>query len=129
MAGWLLSRVKLVQSRQLLLSRLQPPADSISAFPLVHKEIYPKDDFKYDFLDESIAKFYAAEQNIGRLLKWATGLTIFISCLGLAGLVIYTSNLRVKEIGVRKVLGASVTHIVTLLSKDFVKSASISLAV
>ncbi|WP_315815880.1 ABC transporter permease [Paraflavitalea speifideaquila] len=53
------------------------------------------------------------------LLTWATGLTIFISCLGLLGLVIYTTTVRVKEIGVRKVLGASVAQLVTLLSKDF----------
>ena len=86
-----------------------------------YNNIYPDGVFDYEFLDASIAKLYSAEQRIKSLLAWATGLTIFISCLGLAGLVIYTSNLRVKEIGVRKVLGASVTHIVTLLSKDFVK--------
>jgi len=91
-----------------------------------YKEIYPEQDFKYEFFDESIAKFYTAEQNIARLLKWATGLTIFISCLGLAGLVIYTTNLRTKEVGIRKVLGASVTGIVSLLSKDFVKLLGIA---
>jgi len=56
-----------------------------------------------------------------RLLKWAAGLCIFISCLGLLGLIIHMSILRTKEIGVRKVLGASVMQIVTLLSKDFVR--------
>lgn len=85
-----------------------------------YKELYPDETFSYTFFDESIAKFYVAEQNIARLLKWATGLTIFISCLGLIGLVIYTTNLRTKEIGIRKVLGASVTRIVSLLSKDFI---------
>ncbi|HEY4061536.1 MAG TPA: FtsX-like permease family protein [Puia sp.] len=91
-----------------------------------YKEIYPEEDFKYDFFDESIAKFYTSEQNMARLLKWATGLTIFISCLGLAGLVIYTTNLRTKEVGIRKVLGASVAGIVSLLSKDFVKLLGIA---
>jgi ABC-type antimicrobial peptide transport system permease subunit len=70
-------------------------------------------------LTENIASFYKSEQNISRLLKWATGLAIFISCLGLLGLVIYTTNQRTKEIGVRKVLGASVSQLVALISKDF----------
>ncbi|MFC0771779.1 ABC transporter permease [Terrimonas alba] len=83
------------------------------------KEIYPEDDFEYKFYDESIASFYKTEQNISSLLRWSAGLCIFISCLGLLGLVIYITNTRTKEIGVRKVLGASVAQIVSLLSKDF----------
>lgn len=83
------------------------------------KQLYPDYDFEYAFLDESIAKYYKAEQDISRLLKWATGLAIFISCLGLLGLVMYTTNQRTKEIGVRKVLGATVSQIVSILSKDF----------
>lgn len=58
---------------------------------------------------------------MARLLAWATGLAILISCLGLLGLVIYTTNQRIKEIGIRKVLGASVTQLVSLLSKDFMR--------
>jgi ABC-type antimicrobial peptide transport system permease subunit len=85
------------------------------------KEIYPEDDFNYSFFDEDIAKYYDTEQHISSLLKWATGLAVFISCLGLLGLVIYTTNQRTKEIGVRKVLGASVTQIVTMISGDFIK--------
>lgn len=85
----------------------------------LYKELYPEDDFKYQFYDESIAGFYKTEQNISRLLKWSAGLCIFISCLGLLGLVMYITNSRTKEIGVRKVLGASVTQLVSLLSKDF----------
>lgn len=84
------------------------------------KEIYPEDDFEYNFYDENIAKFYTAEQNTSKLLTWATGLSIFISCLGLLGLAIYTTTQRTKEIGVRKVLGASVTQIVTLLSTELI---------
>ncbi|MGK2864665.1 MAG: ABC transporter permease [Chitinophagaceae bacterium] len=86
----------------------------------LYKDIYPEDDFKYQFYDESIAAFYKTEQDISRLLKWSAGLCIFISCLGLFGLVMYITNTRTKEIGVRKVLGASVTQIVALLSKDFI---------
>src|SRR6185437_15245401 len=84
------------------------------------KEVYPEDDFEYHFLDEQIAKYYTAEKNVSSLLSWATGLAIFISCLGLLGLVIYTTTQRTKEIGVRKVLGASVSQIVSLLSIDFI---------
>jgi putative ABC transport system permease protein len=84
------------------------------------KEIYPDDDFEYHFFDESIAKMYTKEQHISQLLTWATGLSILISCLGLLGLAMYTTTLRTKEIGVRKVLGATVTQIVTLLSTELV---------
>lgn len=83
------------------------------------KSLYPEEDFNYKFFDEQIAKFYESEKQVSTLLTWATGLTIFISCLGLLGLVMYTTAFRVKEIGVRKVLGATVTQLVTLLSKDF----------
>ncbi len=85
-----------------------------------YKEFFPEEDFSYKFLDESIAQFYTSEQNLSRLLKWAAGLAVFISCMGLLGLVIYTTNQRTKEIGVRKVLGASITNIVSILSRDFV---------
>ena len=84
------------------------------------KEIYPEEQFNYEFLDESIAKFYKKEQDTANLLNWSTGLAVFISSLGLLGLVIYTTTQRTKEIGVRKVLGASVSQIVSLLSKDFI---------
>ena len=84
------------------------------------KEVYPADDYAYHFFDESIAKMYDKEQNTSKLLTWATGLSIFISCLGLLGLAIFTTNLRTKEIGVRKVLGATVAQIVTLLSTELV---------
>ena len=83
------------------------------------KEVYPDQNFESRFFDETIAAFYKTEQNTARLLNWAAGLAIFISCIGLLGLVIHTTNARVKEIGVRKVLGASVTGIVSLLTREF----------
>jgi len=95
--------------------------NAIQKIKKAYEQVYPEDDFSYSFLDESIAKFYQNEQQTQRLLKWATGFAILISCLGLLGLVIYTTNTRAKEIGIRKVLGASVAQIVTILSKDFVK--------
>jgi putative ABC transport system permease protein len=90
------------------------------------KETYPEDEFEYHFLDESIAKYYTAEKHISSLLLWATGLAIFISCLGLLGLVIYITNQRTKEIGIRKVIGASITQLITLLSKDFLKLIAVA---
>jgi ABC-type antimicrobial peptide transport system permease subunit len=94
--------------------------NTITKIEKAFKEVYPEDDFEYSFFDEDIAKYYRAEQNISSLLKWTAGLAIFISCLGLLGLVIYTTTQRTKEIGVRKVLGASVSQIVSLISKDFI---------
>jgi putative ABC transport system permease protein len=100
--------------------------NTIAAIKKAYSQIYPGDDFNYKFFDDTIAKFYENEQKTSELLKWATGLAIFISCLGLLGLVIYTINTRRKEIGIRKILGASVTGIVTILSKDFVKLVCIA---
>ena len=94
---------------------------TIAAIQKAFHEVYPNDDFDYQFVDDTIAKFYTAETNISRLLAWATGLTIFISCLGLLGLVIYVTNQRTKEIGIRKVIGASVTNLIVLLSRGFLK--------
>lgn len=94
---------------------------TISKMQQAYKELYPDEEFEYRFIDESIAAFYKSEQNISQLLKWATGLCILISCLGLLGLVMYTTNLRTKEVGIRKVFGASVSQIITLISKDFIK--------
>jgi putative ABC transport system permease protein len=93
------------------------------------KAIYPDDDFQYSFYDESIAKFYQSEQHTSKLLTWATGLSIFISCLGLLGLAIFTTGRRTKEIGIRKVLGATVAQIVTLLSTELVALVAISFVV
>ncbi|HJP62107.1 MAG TPA: FtsX-like permease family protein, partial [Mucilaginibacter sp.] len=93
---------------------------AIAGMEKAWKQLYPDNDFQGQFYDESIAKFYESEQHTSKLLTWATGLAILISCLGLLGLAMYTTGLRTKEIGVRKVLGASVSQIVTLLSKELV---------
>ena len=75
----------------------------------------------YSFIDERFAQTYRAEQKIGRILGIFSGLTIFVACLGLFGLATFTAEQRTKEIGIRKVLGASLTNIVALLSRDFLK--------
>jgi len=104
-------------------------AATLAAVGNEFKHLYPETAYSYEFFDETIANFYTEEQNTSLLLEWAAGLTILISCLGLAGLVIFTTNSRIKEIGIRKVLGASVTAIATLLSKDFVKLLAISFVI
>lgn len=77
--------------------------------------------FKYSFLDDNFNRLYASEQRTGLLFNIFAGMAIFISCLGLFGLAAYTAQVRTKEIGVRKVLGASITGITGLLAKDFIK--------
>ncbi|HEX9955793.1 MAG TPA: ABC transporter permease, partial [Fibrella sp.] len=83
--------------------------------------------FDYYFLDESVMKTYLAEQKTGRILGLFAGLTIFVACLGLFGLAMFTAEQRQKEIGVRKVLGATVASVVGLLSKDVLKPVLIAI--
>lgn len=85
------------------------------------KEIYPREEFSYEFLDKTVEKLYRNEQRMGNLLNWCAGLAIFISILGLLGLVIFTTDQRTKEIGIRKVLGATVWQVVRMLTTDFMK--------
>jgi putative ABC transport system permease protein len=85
--------------------------------------------FAYSFLTDDFNAVYRAEQQTGQVLGLFSGLTIFISCLGLFGLAIFTAESRTKEIGVRKVLGASIAGIVALLSKDFLKLVLIAILI
>ncbi len=84
-------------------------------------KFYPADAYNVKFYDETIEAMYAQEQKIAKLINLATGITILISCLGLFGLAALSAYRKTKEIGIRKVLGASVAGIVGMLSKDFVK--------
>lgn len=84
--------------------------------------------FKYRFLDETLKANYESEQRAGTLFSVFSGLAILIACVGLFGLAAYTASLRTKEIGVRKVLGASVPSVVFLLSKDFTKLILVAFA-
>jgi putative ABC transport system permease protein len=77
--------------------------------------------FSYSFLNERFENTYRAEQKTGRILGIFAGLTIFVACLGLFGLATFTAEQRTKEVGIRKVLGASVLGIVSLLARDFLK--------
>ena len=95
----------------------------------IFKKYNPRYPFNYKFTDEEYAKKFDDEQRLGTLAALFAGLTIFISCLGLFGLAAYMAENRVKEIGVRKVLGASVVGIATLLSKELIALVVISFAI
>ncbi len=95
----------------------------------IFKKYNPDYPFDYKFVDEEYASKFADEQRTGTLATLFAGLTVFISCLGLFGLATYMAQNRVKEIGVRKVLGASVARITTLLSVDFITLVAISFVV
>jgi len=86
---------------------------------------YPEYLFKYQFLDENIAEFYESEQRMSVLMSAFTGMAVFIGCLGLFGLATFITNQRTKEIGVRKVLGATVESIVFMFSREFLKLVAI----
>jgi putative ABC transport system permease protein len=90
------------------------------------KNIYGDSEVEVQFIDEIVQKYYESERRISKLANTATALAIFISCLGLLGLASFTAIQRTKEIGIRKVLGASVTSIVTLLSREFIVLVAIS---
>jgi len=86
----------------------------------VFKKIYPGTPFQSQFFDESLAQLYLQEQQTAQIMNIATGIAIFISCMGLFGLAAFTANQRTREIGIRKVLGAGVAHLVSLLSREFI---------
>jgi putative ABC transport system permease protein len=89
----------------------------------------PAEPFEYSFLDEDFQKNYQAETRLSAIVGYFTCIAILISCLGLFGLATFSAEQRTKEIGVRKVLGASVTSIVALLSKDFLKLVGIAVII
>ena len=101
-------------------------ANNMKAAEAIFKKYNPDFPFDLKFVDQEYARKFENEQRQGTLAALFSGLTILISCLGLFGLATYMAENRIKEIGVRKVLGASVTGIAALLSKDFVKLVIIS---
>jgi putative ABC transport system permease protein len=94
---------------------------TIAAIEHKWKELLPDKPFSYFFLDEFFDKQYRAEDRFGKLFLYFAALAIFISCLGLMGLASYSTVQRTKEIGIRKIVGASVSQIVFLLSRDFLQ--------
>ncbi len=103
--------------------RMKPEnvAETLGFIEKTIKGLAPDFPFEYSFLDEDIDNLYKTEQRIGNLVRYGTFLAIFIACLGLFGLASFTAEKRTKEIGIRKVLGASVSGIVLLLTKEFTK--------
>jgi putative ABC transport system permease protein len=102
---------------------------AIAAIGNIWNKQVPEKEFTYSFLDEHFAELYRADGQVSQIVGVLAGLAIFISCLGLFGLASYSAERRVKEIGVRKVMGASVAGIVALLSKDFMKLVVISILI
>ncbi|MBC8153533.1 MAG: ABC transporter permease, partial [Bacteroidetes bacterium] len=95
----------------------------------VYKKLNPDNPISYGFVDQDLDAQYRAEQRVARIIGCFAILTILVSCLGLFGLAAFTAEQRTKEIGVRKVLGASVASIVALLSKDFLKLVLIAIVI
>ena len=104
-------------------------ADNLAAVGQVFKQYNPQFPFEYKFIDEEYARKFRDEQKMGTMSTWFAGLTIFISCMGLFALIAYMAETRRKEIGIRKVLGASVTDVVMLLSKEFLMLVAVSILI
>jgi putative ABC transport system permease protein len=113
---------------QFFIARIKPGEipSAIENIEATWKKIAPGIAFKFSFLDESLDRQYQSEQQAGKLFGVFSGLAIFVACIGLFALSAYITSLRTKEIGVRKVLGASVSGVVILLSKDFRKMILLS---
>jgi putative ABC transport system permease protein len=99
-------------------SAIKPMLSSLAA---AWSKVNPNEPFEYSFLDQDFQKNYIAEERLAALIRYFTIVAIFISCLGLFGLTTFSVEQRTKEIGIRKVLGATTAGIVSLLSKDFLK--------
>ena len=111
------------------LSPDRPASESLSKIEAVFRKYNPAQPFEYKFVDEDYAKKFGDEERVGKLATFFAILAIFISCLGLFGLASFVAEQRTKEIGVRKVLGATVTNIWSLLSKDFVVLVLVSFCI
>ncbi len=103
--------------------------EAIADIQSTWKEIAPNDDFEYEFLDDHFAELYRADNTLSEIVGILAMLAILISCLGLFGLASFSVEQRVKEIGVRKVLGASVVQIVNLISQDFLRLVIIAFVI
>ncbi|HMG66679.1 MAG TPA: FtsX-like permease family protein, partial [Chitinophagaceae bacterium] len=105
------------------------PAPALAVIQKAWNSAIPGIPLKYSFLDEDVNSYYQGEQKWSSIVGWAGGLSIFLACLGLFGLAALAAINRTKEIGLRKVLGASVPTIIVLLSKDFLKLIVLSIVI
>jgi putative ABC transport system permease protein len=95
----------------------------------VYKDVYPHEEFSYAFMDDIIADMYKTEQKTAALVRAVMILAIFISCMGLFGLALFTARRKAAEISIRKVLGATTADIAALLNKGFVGLVLLSLVI
>ena len=119
------------QSVRRLLVRVRPEqvGETLAAMNASWRQFEPERPFTYDFLGDMLAQLYEDDRKQSRLFGLFSGLAIFIACLGLFGLTSFATEQRTKEIGVRKVLGASVVSIVVLFSKEFLKLVALAFVV
>ncbi len=99
----------------------------LSTIESLWKKSFPESEFAYTFMDENFAKLYVAEEKMLSITTYFAGLAILLCCLGLYGLSAFTTQQRTKEIGIRKVMGASVSNILILINKDFIVLVGISI--
>jgi ABC-type antimicrobial peptide transport system permease subunit len=103
--------------------------EALANLEKIYKELNPKVPFTYKFSDEEYQKLYTSEQVVSQLARYFAFLAVFISCLGLLGLVMFTAEQRTKEFGIRKVLGASPVMLFNLLSKEFLLLVGIAILI
>jgi len=103
--------------------------NTVAQIEKIYNRYKVEDTFQYYFADDSFDKLFKAEDRIANIFGAFTGIAIFIACLGLFGLITFMAEQKTKEIGVRKVLGASIFHITTLLSKEFIKLVLVSVLI
>ena len=113
------------------LVRIAPgdPTNTLAKLQSSWKDVARDYPFKYSFLDDNLNRFYAGEKRWSNIIGWAGGISIFLACLGLLGLAALAVINRTKEMGIRKVLGATLTSIISLLSKDFLKLVIIAFVI
>lgn len=103
--------------------------ETIAGLEKVYKQFNPDFDFNYAFMDENFQRMYTSEKRVAILSRYFAGLAILISCLGLFGLAAFTAHRRQKEIGIRKVVGATANNLYVMLSKDFLKLVLIAIVI
>src|SRR6266536_3085290 len=105
------------------------PQKALSSIETIFKKYNPAVPFEYQFVDQEFAKKFITEDLISKLTNIFVGLAIFICCIGLAGLASFTIEKRIREIGIRKVLGATVQQLSMLISKEFLKLVLIAFVI
>jgi ABC-type antimicrobial peptide transport system permease subunit len=117
---WLEKNLNHLGQLQLKISPNLSAGEALTKIEAIQKKLVPSAPFQYNFVDDEYGKKFSSEQRIGKLAAIFAVLAIFISCLGLFGMASFVAEQRTKEIGIRKVLGASVSNLWQMLSKDFV---------